>query len=217
MKKCAELAVRNTASFFMRGGKSILERIVVYCPATVYLFKDHSLDDFYASDLDEQNVWEDAKAEKQTDYLGTLNVAMFKYGYNHLPLEPTLSNNFSDILSRVSQIDLMLEIHNDSIWLAAYCSMDKPLQENDMPRLKEYLAERIVSETDMVSQWGFTEQDPDVLAVSFDAVDTITPSCSYSISYDELLKSNHLLLKSELNAGSVSPMQEAEASPIQSL
>jgi hypothetical protein len=113
----------------MRGGKSILERIVVYCPATVYLFKDKSLNDFYESDLDEQYVWEDAKAENQTDYLGTLNVAMFKYGYTRLPTEPTSSDHYANIARRLSQIDLMLEIHNDNIWLAAYCTMDKPCRK----------------------------------------------------------------------------------------
>jgi hypothetical protein len=91
------------------------------------------------------------------------------------------------------------------------------LSENDLPRLTEYLAERIESDADMISQWGYMEQGPDVLAVSFDAVDIFSPSCSYSTSYNELLKSNHLLLKSGLNAGSVTPIQDAEASPIQSL
>jgi hypothetical protein len=194
-----------------------LERIIVYCPATVYLFRDMSLNNFYESDLGEQYFWEEAKAENQTDYLGTFNVAMHKYGYNSIPKKPPLTAQYAEIDRHTSQIDLMLEIHNNRIWLAAYCSVDKPLSEIDMSQLKEYLAERITSRSDMISQWGYMEHGPNVLAVSFDAVDTISPSCGYPTGYDELLKDNLLLLKSELDAGSVTPIHEAGAPPIQSL
>jgi hypothetical protein len=194
-----------------------LERIPVYCPATVYLFRDMLLNDFYESDLGKQYFWEEAKAENQTDYLGTFNAAMYKYGYSRMSKEPPLSAQYAEIDRRLSQIDLMLEIRDDRIWLAAYCTADKPLSEKDMSQLKEYLAERIASRSDMISQWGYMEHGPDVLAVSFDAVDTISPSCGYPIDYDELLKNNHLLLKSELNAEAVNPVQETGTSRIQSL
>ena len=77
---------------------------------------------------------------------GPFNVAMYnKYGYNRMPKEPPLSAQYAEIDRRLSQIDLMLEIHNSRIWLAAYCTVDKPLSEKDMSQLKEYLAERIAS------------------------------------------------------------------------
>jgi len=175
-----------------------LENIIVYCPASIHLFRNMSLNDFYEQDLDEQYVWDDAQAQNQTLHLGLFRREMKKYGYDQMEKEPPLSPKYTETERHLTQIDLDLEEHNGRLWLGISCSADKQMQGNELELLKEYLAERIDSEADRVSQWGYFEYGPDVLAILFEATDMISPSCAYPVRYEDQVEANHLLLKSEM-------------------
>jgi hypothetical protein len=157
-----------------------------------------SLDDFYDQDLGEPSLWAEAIAENPAQFLGLFSNAMKEYGHDQLEKDLPESTRYSEAHRRIKQLDLALEEHGGRLWMAVTCSVDRPLPETEMPLLKEYIAYQIDSESPFVSQWGYIESGSDVLAITFDATDMISPSCATAVKYEDLIEANHLLLKSEM-------------------
>jgi hypothetical protein len=168
-----------------------------------------SLDDFYDQDLGEPSVWDEALTENPAQYLDVFREAMKVYGHAQLEKDFPESTRYSEAHRRIKQLDLALEEHGGRLWMAVTCSADRPLPETEMALLKEYIAYQIDSESPFVSQWGYMEYGSDVLAITFDATDMISPSCAAPVKYENLLETNHLLLKSELEQEDGMPIKES--------